>query len=215
MRMLFARHGEALRRRLDANRLHALLARTDLDDATMAREAEALLAADDDANEMAPNTGSGSDGHTPLLVAARDGWVRVVEVLLAAGASLTRTDTYMRAHAAHKAAYNGHAEVLAALARHPDFGRIVDEQGPWNGYTALHDAVWHGHLDAARMLVAAGARTDLRGHGGHRPLSLAQRFGYREIVALLAWARRGVAASKLRAKVRNTGARPAARAFAS
>ncbi|WP_408015154.1 hypothetical protein [Roseomonas harenae] len=38
----------------------------------------------------------------------------------------------------------------------------------------MHDAVWHGHLEAAEALVEAGARLDLRTHAGPTPWGLAQ-----------------------------------------
>jgi ankyrin repeat protein len=40
---------------------------------------------------------------------------------------------------------------------------MADAQSPFNGYIALHEAVWRGHIEAARVLLAAGARTDLAG----------------------------------------------------
>lgn len=42
----------------------------------------------------------------------------------------------------------------------------LDAQGLYNGFTALHDAVWHGHLEAARALVDASARLNLTTHAG-------------------------------------------------
>ena len=58
---------------------------------------------------------------------------------------------------------NGHsAEGLAPLMIASGLGQSqLDAQGPYNGLTALHDAVWHGHLEAAQALVDAGARLNL------------------------------------------------------
>ncbi|MFD8686686.1 ankyrin repeat domain-containing protein [Streptomyces sp. NPDC059651] len=123
------------------------------------------------------------DGHTPLLDAAREGHDAVVRTLLDRGADASLTDHLMRATAAHKAAYNGRADVLATLVRDPRLA--LDAQGPYNGYTALHDAVWHGHLASVRVLLAAGARTDLRGRDGRTPREMARDYGYAEIAALL------------------------------
>ncbi|WP_312861169.1 ankyrin repeat domain-containing protein [Rhizobium leguminosarum] len=61
----------------------------------------------------------------------------------------------------------------------------MDAQGPYNGLTALHDAAWHGHLDAVRSLIKAGARLDLLGHAGLTPRALALQYGYNEIASLL------------------------------
>ncbi|WP_157626444.1 ankyrin repeat domain-containing protein [Rhizobium leguminosarum] len=66
-------------------------------------------------------------------------------------------------------------------AEQPD----VDAQGPYNGLTALHDAAWHGHLDAVRSLIKAGARLDLLGHAGLTPRALVLQYGYNEIASSL------------------------------
>lgn len=145
-----------------------------------------LLAAGADPNVMAPAGNMMNPGHTPLLIAARDGLAGAVGALLAAGADMTRVDQFMLAHAAHKAAYMGHAAVLRVLAAHRQFPEIADKQGPFNGYTALHDAVWHGHVEAARVLIEAGVRLDPRGHDGHTAAELAAASGYGAITALIA-----------------------------
>lgn len=155
-------------------------------DRDRAERVERLLAAGARPETVSPVMSSGSDGHTPLLVAARDGSVRAVAALLAAGADQTRTDHYMAAVAAHKAAYGGHADVLRLLVAAPGFDRVRDARGPVNGYTPLHDAVWHGHRDAAVVLRDAGARTDVTGHDGRTPVELARANGYDELAELLA-----------------------------
>jgi ankyrin repeat protein len=74
---------------------------------------------------------------------------------------------------------------MRALAAHASFSRIRDAQGPYNGYTPLMDAVWHGHFDAARVLVETGADLSLRGHDGRTALDLAREFGYGRLEELL------------------------------
>lgn len=51
--------------------------------------------------------------------------------------------------------------------------------------TALHDAVWHGHEEAARALVDVGARLDLRSHAGLTPRDMALLYGYDGLAHLL------------------------------
>jgi hypothetical protein len=46
-------------------------------------------------------------------------------------------------------------------------------RGPINGYTPIHDALWHGYTECALLLLEAGARLDLRGHDGKTPLDVA------------------------------------------
>ncbi len=55
----------------------------------------------------------------------------------------------------------------------------------YNGLTALHDAIWHGHIKAAKVFIDANARLDLRSHTGKTPLEEAIEYGYKEIAALL------------------------------
>ncbi len=136
-------------------------------------------------NEVLPISSSGNDAHTPLLIAARDGLAKIVKLLLDHGADQTLVDYYMRSLPIHKAAYGGHTAVLEALVHDNKINIVLNAQGPFNGYTPLHDAVWHGHYDAARVLVEASAKTDLRGYDGFTPLELAKRYYYTELEDLL------------------------------
>ncbi|WP_051088874.1 ankyrin repeat domain-containing protein [Lamprocystis purpurea] len=140
------------------------------------------LATGADVNEVSPMLGGPNDGHTPLLVAARGGYTSIVQELLKAGADPRRVDGLIKATPGHKAGYMGHPEVARLLAEH---GLEIDAQGPYNGYTALHDAVWHGNAETVRVFLEAGARTDLRGHDGRTPLDMALQDDYSDCAALL------------------------------
>jgi ankyrin repeat protein len=135
-----------------------------------------------DVNETSPMLGGGNDGHTPLLVAALKGYSLIVQELLKANADPRRVDGLIKATPGHKAGYQGHPEVAHLLTQH---GLEIDAQGPYNGYTALHDAVWHGHTETVKAFLEAGARTDLRGHDGRTPLDMALEDKYTECVDLL------------------------------
>lgn len=141
------------------------------------------LAAGADVNELSPMRGGPNDGHTPLLVAAREGHTEIVRELLKAGADPRRVDGLIKATPGHKAGYRGHPEIARLLTQ---YGLEIDAQGPYNGYTALHDAVWHGHTETVKAFLAAGARIDLRGHDGRTPLDMAVEDGYPDCAALLA-----------------------------
>jgi hypothetical protein len=106
----------------------------------------------------------------------------MVKLLLERGANPNRNDEWMRANAGHKAAFWGRAEVMALLVRH---GLDVNARGGYNGYTALHDAVARGHVEVARILLRARARTDIRGHDGKRPIDLAKAAKNAELIRLL------------------------------
>lgn len=134
-------------------------------------EVRRLLAAGAPVDERAPMLGGFNDMHTPLLVAARDGHTEIVTELLRAGADPNAMEPTFLAVPLHKAVYNGHAEITQLLVNQP--GILLNVQGATNGYTALHDALWHGYAECAAILVRAGARLDLQGHDGTRPLDLA------------------------------------------
>jgi ankyrin repeat protein len=136
-------------------------------------------------NAIYPYSCNGSDGHTPILVAARDGHAKIVKLLLEAGADVSIGCGYMIANPAHKAAYQGHADVMQVLADHPSFSKIKDVQGPYNGYTPLMDAVWHGHTAVVKILLKAGVNTQAKGWDNKTALDLANEFGYSDISTLL------------------------------
>ncbi|KQV15311.1 MULTISPECIES: ankyrin repeat domain-containing protein [unclassified Kitasatospora] len=130
-----------------------------------------LLAAGAPVDEIFPRLNGFNDGHTPLHVAARDGHTDIVVALLAAGADVNAVEPCFGAVPLHKAVYNGHAAITGLLVARP--GIQLDFQGATNGYTPLHDALWHGYEDCVRILLDAGARTDLVGHDGKLPYDLA------------------------------------------
>ena len=125
-----------------------------------------------DVNGVYPIINSFLDGHTPLLVAARDGHTEIVRELLKAGAKVRVEDWVFKGAPIHKATYNGNPEILKMLLAHPDID--INVQGPINGYTPIHDALWHGYTECATLLLEAGARLDLKGHDGKTPLDVAR-----------------------------------------
>lgn len=138
-----------------------------------------------DLNTPSPVTASGNDEHTAVMVAARDGLVHSLKLLMEQGGDQTIPDHYMKAIPLHKAAYNGRADVIRLLANYPGFSETLNAQGPNNGYTPLHDAVWHGHVEAAKALIESGADTELKAFDGQTPLDLAKEYHYQEIIDLL------------------------------
>ena len=151
-------------------------------------EVRRLIADGADFEVRVPVTGTFDDDYTPLGLAVREGHAEVVRVLLDAGADPRRTIGLMRGSPLHDAAYFGkadHIDLLTTSSERGESATELDAQGPYNGLTALHDAVWHGHVDAVASLVRAGARRDLKAHSGLTPLNLAVLYGYGPIVEIL------------------------------
>ncbi|MFS0774044.1 ankyrin repeat domain-containing protein [Sphingomonas sp. 1P08PE] len=149
---------------------------------------ERLLADGADVEVRVPVIGSFDDDYTPLGLAVRERHDALVRLLLDAGADPRRTIGLMRGSALHDAAYFGLADHIAILTSSRTEGDPMvelDAQGPYNGLTARHDAVWHGHVEAVPALIRAGARRDLRSHAGLTPLSMARLYGYDRIAEML------------------------------
>jgi len=141
--------------------------------------------ADTDINTRIPNGDKGNDYYTSILVAARDGNTELFKKLIEKGADILVTDEYFRANIAHKAAYIGHPDILKIICTHSDFDKIKNKQGPTNGYTPLHDAVWHGHYDAVKVLLNLGVEKELKGWDNLTPIELARKNNYQKIIELL------------------------------
>lgn len=112
-----------------------------------------------------------NDHHTPLLVACRDGHAEIVVELLKAGADVNAVEPVFGAVPLHKSVYNGHVEITQMLVEQDRIN--LNYQGATNGYTAVHDSLWHGYDQCATILINSGARLDLRGHDGKTPLDIA------------------------------------------
>ncbi|MCT7655348.1 ankyrin repeat domain-containing protein [Oceanimonas sp. NS1] len=156
---------------------------TMLSSAEKASRIKVLLEQGADVNQRRPVFSNRNDWHTPLLVASREGDTEVVKVLLEYGADQTITGYPMNAIAMHKAAYMGHPEILKLLVNDRLADRVLNDQGPNNGYTPLHDAIWHGNAESARVLLEAGADTSLKTYEQDTPEALATRYRYENIEA--------------------------------
>lgn len=153
-----------------------------------------LIAAGVDVNEKSPVIGSGNDGQTPLLVACFLGHGEIVRALLQAGANETINDYLMAATPAHKACYAGKPDALNVLLELAP-GVDLTAQGPYNGYTALHDSCWHGHLENVKILLDHGVPLDQKSHQGQAPAQFARSLGYLEIAELIESKQRAIAES--------------------
>ncbi|TYZ61590.1 hypothetical protein PybrP1_003466 [[Pythium] brassicae (nom. inval.)] len=124
-----------------------------------------------------------ASGATALLVAAREGRLPVVQLLLASGADAAAA-TNNASTPLMLAALHGRAEVVALLlAQSPE---VVGAINAVNGssYSALHCAASEGHVEVARLLLDYGADLEVT-VDGWRPLHVACSKEHVAVVALL------------------------------
>jgi ankyrin repeat protein len=113
------------------------------------------------------------DGDTPLMLAARDGHVGVVRVLLEGGADVQWVNKNMYT-ALHRAAWKGHLEVCRLLL---DWGAKINAlERHWN-QTALHWAAYFGHLSVVQLLVERGVDFRFKNSNSFNSAELARQTG--------------------------------------
>ena len=164
---MVAERKEVISRQQRGQNLNAAILKGDL------AAVRAALKAGEDIEQRWPVTGTFQDGHTPLLIAARDGHTEIASELICHGANVNAVEPVFGAVPLHKATYHGYLEITKLLAKTP--GVNLDYQGPSNGYTPLHDALWHAYPECAKALLEAGARTDLLAWDGKLPLDVAEQ----------------------------------------
>lgn len=124
-----------------------------------------------------PHVNTFSDGHTPLIVAARDNHLDIMKLLLEAGAEIDVHDWIFKGSPLHKATYNGRPDILRVLLGSPKINEeLINVKGQINGYTALIDALWHGFDECANILLDHPlCRLGNVGHDGKDELAVAEQ----------------------------------------
>lgn len=183
--LIFDQYEKEFEKRIADQKIYQLVISKEYTEDEKVEKIKKLIEAGENVNTESFVIGTGNDRHSPLLVAARENYVKIVKLLLDAGASIGQRGYIMNAIAFHKAAYMGNPRVMELLLENKETKKYLNDQGPNNGYTPLHDAIWHGNTETARLLIEAGARLDLKTYEGDTPLDLAQRYQYHSIVNLL------------------------------
>jgi ankyrin repeat protein len=116
-----------------------------------------------------------------LHKAAHRGDIELVRTLLKADFDPDERDSF-GGTALHAAMFQSNTEIITLLIDH---GFDVNARGSFNGYTPLHDAVWANNLEAAKILLKRGARTDIRGKDDLTPYEKALKEGKNEIAEYL------------------------------
>ncbi|KAI5621382.1 ankyrin repeat domain-containing protein 50 [Silurus asotus] len=132
---------------------------------------------------------SDNQGQTPLTLAARQGHVGVIQVILDwIQDKESNTSRSVMEHAdsegwtaLRSASWGGHKEAVKVLL---EAGAEVDGCDP-DGRTALRAAAWGGHEEILSTLLAHGAKVDSMDHEGRTPLIAAAYMGHKEAVEIL------------------------------
>ncbi len=114
----------------------------------------------------------GSDGLTPLMIAAGKGNADLVRLLIDAGADVYTTDSAAGGTALHKAVQGGDLETVKVLV---EAGAFIDAVSVTTGHTPLLDAFWYKHPDIVGYLLDRNAGLNLSTHYG---FSMRDHFEY-------------------------------------
>ncbi|CAK9075750.1 unnamed protein product [Durusdinium trenchii] len=131
---------------------------------------------------VSPNS-PGSNGRALVHVAALDGHVEVVRLLLEARADVNRIVEQSQETALHLAAWKNHQELVQVLL---EAGALIDPVIHSVEETPLHLAARKGHVEVVRLLLEAGAdKEKVTYHSEETALHLAARKGHEEVVQQL------------------------------
>jgi ankyrin repeat protein len=129
----------------------------------------------------APLNQVNTDGETPLLVAAKRGYARIVRILLDAGANVDARKAPLLATALYWAVARGHTAIaLLLIERGANVAITTAERD-----SPLHAATRYNHTDIALALLQAGARLNSVDRLGDTPLLNSITRGNRAVVRAL------------------------------
>jgi len=118
-------------------------------------------------------------GWTPLMLAAKNGDIELVDFLLTHGADINDKSSVRYRNAIMEAVRNRKVETVKALLdANPDLNAV-----DWEGYTVLMFAAVSGQLDIVNTLITHGADVNIRNNVGSSALRMAS--GYPNVVKML------------------------------
>ena len=127
---------------------------------------------------MDPNTEADRIG-TPLMIAAWEGNVRMMELFATRGADVNRVNRWGE-QALQLAAWRGNLEAVHWLLDH---GAAIRRRG--KEWSAIHYAAYAGHDDVVRMLLERGADVNARAPNEATPLMMTAMTGNEDIAMML------------------------------
>lgn len=122
------------------------------------------------ANPNAQDTAYVGDDRTALQAAASGGSLRLVKLLLAAGADPNRANRHNES-ALHFAAEKGHVQIAQELLK---WGALADTKSRHTAMTPLMLAAENGQFEVVQLLVEESARRDAKNAFGKTALELAR-----------------------------------------
>ncbi|KAK8392492.1 hypothetical protein O3P69_014690 [Scylla paramamosain] len=140
---------------------------------------DAGLSVDGNRQENSHSSEKHTTSWTPLIVAARQGHVRMIEELLFYGANPLAKDQ-QGATALHHAAFCGHVTCVDVLISCTPT-TITDN----SGRTPVHAACLRGHLPVIKLLAESGWKLDVVDEEGNTALHLSAWYGSLEVVKYL------------------------------
>jgi ankyrin repeat protein len=129
-------------------------------------------------NGFAEKDQKNDENLTPLMVAATEGWTKVVEILVNTVGVTVEGEDFSRTPLSC-AAENGHADVVELLL---DSGKASIDHQDELGHSPLWLAAANGHTKIVLLLIKRDANLELKDLEGRTPLACAVRKQYPDIV---------------------------------